>query len=383
MFWCVRCVRNLIGAIVALAGLLALAEVGLRITRITHPEAVAAPEETFPLATSSAVTGWELQPAARKTVTTDRGETVVFRTNSLGLRGDEMVTPKPQGTYRIVCLGDEALLSATLSDEFTLPQQMAKRLQSTTQARIEVLNAGLPHGSPETAAIHYRHRLIALQPDLVILHVHAGDVADDQSVRKWMIRDPQGHALVCAHPDLRSPPKELPVAELRREFAVIDWAWTQAGQRWTEPQPTSRARPQRLTQTAVEQMLTPIEHLAAMCQATSAAFVVCLAPTSESEIAAKLDTDGPFAAAAFAWLAQRRIAVVDGTAAFRSRDDFLATSDGWSPTGQSHLADFLATQIVQNLRGPWSTPYAAPTTLPVNHTQPATAESVRPTRAVR
>ncbi|MDZ4689150.1 MAG: hypothetical protein SH850_29085 [Planctomycetaceae bacterium] len=383
MFWCFRCVRNLIGAIVALAGLLALTEVGLRITRLTHPELITAPEETYPLAMPSAVTGWELQPAGRITVSTDRGEAVVFRTNSVGLRGDEVAVPKPQGVYRIVCLGDEALLASTLPEEFTLPQQLAKRLQSTTQARVEVLNAGLPHGTPETAAIHYRQRLTALQPDLVILHVHAGDVADDQSLRKWMIRDPQGHALVCAHPDLRSPPKELPVAELRREFAVIDWAWTQAGQQWTDPQPTPRARPQRLTQTAVEQMLTPIEHLAALCQATSAAFVVCLAPTAEAEIAAKLDHDNPFTSTAFSWLAQRRIAVVDGTAALRSRDDFLTASDGWSPQGQSHLADFLATQILQNLRGPWSAPYAAPTTLPVNHTQPATAESPRQPRAMR
>ncbi|HUQ69838.1 MAG TPA: hypothetical protein VM165_09965 [Planctomycetaceae bacterium] len=383
MFWCFRCVRNLIGAIVALAGLLALTEVGLRITRITHPDLIAAPEETCPLAMPSAVTGWELQPAGRTRVNTERGEAVVFRTNSLGLRGEEVATPKPQGVYRIICLGDEALLAATLPDEFTLPQQIAKRLQSTTQSRIEVLNAGLPHGSPETAVIHYRHRLAVLQPDLVILHVHAGDVADDQSHRKWMIRDPQGHALVCAHPDLRSSPKELPVAELRREFAVIDWAWTQAGQQWTDPQPTPRSRPQRMTQSAVEQMLTPIEHLAALCQATSAAFVVCLAPTNEPEITAKLDSDGPFAAAAFAWLAERRIAVVDGMAAFRSRDDFLTTSEGWSPTGQSHLGDFLATQIVQNLRGPWSAPYAAPTTLPVNHTQPASADSARQPRTVR
>jgi hypothetical protein len=383
MVWCFRCLRNLLGAIVALAGLLALTEVGLRIHRLTHSAAISSSEDECPLAIPSVATGWELQPAARKAWTSVDGAAVNFCTNSLGLRGGEVAVPKPAGLYRVMVLGDEAVLAPSLPEDATLPQRMQQRLQSTTQTRIEVLNAGLPHGAPETAAILHRQRLAALLPDLVLLHIHAGDVADDQTFRKWLVRDPQGQTLICAHPERRSPPKELPVAELRREFALIDRLWIELGDRWTETPAASRSRPQRLTAAAVEQMLSPVESLAAACRSTGTPLVICLAPTSDTELVAKLDDGGQFAAAAFAWIAQRNIPVVDGAATLRSRECFLTTSEGWSAAGHSQLADFLAMQILQNLRGPWSTPSTQPSMLPVNHTQPTAASDPRSTRLPR
>lgn len=367
MFWCFRCVRNLIGAIVALAGLLALTEVGLRVHRLTQPLEAASDSTVCPLIGPSAVTGWELQPAARKSVLTDRGETIALRTNSLGLRGDELATPKPVGVYRIVVLGDEALIAPTIVEESTMPQRIGLRLQSLSPAaRVEVLNAGLPHAAPVTAAILYRQRLLALQPDVVILHVHPGDVAQDQAVRKWVIQDAKGHGLVCTHPERGSSLKTLPVADLRREFAVVDRLWGELGP-LCQSESTRKSPPVRMTRGLVGEMLSPIETLAALCQSTNATLVVCVAPTTEAERSAKVDGDVTFAATTFAWVSQRHIPVVDGAGALTASEDFLTVSPGWSVAGHSRLADFLATQLVQNLRGPWSAPYAAPTALPASY----------------
>uniref|UniRef100_A0A7C2PF23 SGNH/GDSL hydrolase family protein n=1 Tax=Schlesneria paludicola TaxID=360056 RepID=A0A7C2PF23_9PLAN len=363
--------RNLIGAIVALAGLLALTEVGLRIARLTNPVAAKSPDTICPLATPSAVTGWELQPAARETIDTDAGVRVDFRTNSLGLRGAEIVVPKPSGVYRILCLGDEALLAPALPEEATFPHQLQTRLQGTTRYAIEVHNAGLPHGCPETARLHLQHRLLSLQPDLVILQVHAGNIAADQAQRRWLVRNRQGQALVCAHPELRSPPQALPVSDWRREFALFDWAWSQAGRSWTQDQPQPASQRAQPSETELKQMLEPIAPLAALCQSVSAAFVVYLTPVSERESRQELAAGLTIHAAIFQWVSQRQMAIVDGGSALRSPGDFLQSPSGWSAAGQSQLAERLALQIVQNLRGPWSSPYLSPAVIPANHSQPA------------
>lgn len=370
MVWCFRCVRNLLGAIVALAGLLALTEVGLRIERLVHPVAQGKSADADTWIRPSAVTGWELPPATRIAVDSEAGPAVVWRTNSLGLRGDEITVPKPVGTYRVVVLGDDAILAPSSPDEATVPARIQMRLQSVSPSRVEVVNAALPQAVPETAAILYRQRLLALQPDVVILHVHAHQIAEDQALRKWMVRDPQGRGLVCIHPERAGTPKTLPVAHLRHEFAVLDRLCKELGQQWDEPTP-HRSRPRKLTRSAMDEMLAPIDTLVTLCQATATTFVVCIAPTSEAELPIALDDGTPFLKAAFETIARKRIPVIDGSTVLRSRDDFLTSAPGWTAAGQARLADLLASQIVQNLRGPWSQPYATPETQPVSHSQPA------------
>ena len=47
-----------------------------------------------------------------------------FDTNSQGLRGAEIVVPKPEGTYRIICLGDERTAGIDVAEADTFCQQM-------------------------------------------------------------------------------------------------------------------------------------------------------------------------------------------------------------------------------------------------------------------
>ena len=191
-----RWLRTLVCAILVLAGGLALAEVALRLQAIPVPAApnsgATSAGNRFPLAMPSWQLGWELKPSSAACIPTPSNEEVVFQTNSLGLRGHEVAVPKPAGRYRIVCLGDETLLAPEVSEAETFCQQLRTNLQARSQHPIEVINAGLPHGCPLTEWLLFRTRLLALQPDLVLVHVTWADLADDRDLRRYTACDRDG-----------------------------------------------------------------------------------------------------------------------------------------------------------------------------------------------
>jgi len=131
---------------------------------------------------------------------TEVGGPVRFRTNSLGLRGDEPEIPAPTGTLRILILGDEAITGPWLKDEHTLSAQLQKRLSTQLQAPVEVINGGVPGYSPVLSLLQYEHTLQQLNPDVVVLHIDMSDVADD-AVHRVRLRQ-EGARSVCIHPML-------------------------------------------------------------------------------------------------------------------------------------------------------------------------------------
>ena len=130
----------------------------------------------------------------------DTGELIPVSVNSHGLRGAETQVPKPPGVFRILCMGDEAVLGPTLPEPQSLPVRLQQLLQAQTQLRIEVLNAGIPGDCPLLASLRLRHSLLALQPDLVILHFDMSDVADDQRYRRFTKVDAANAPFACCHP---------------------------------------------------------------------------------------------------------------------------------------------------------------------------------------
>ena len=101
----------------------------------------------------------------------ETAEVVAFRTNSFGLRGPEIELPKPSGVFRILCLGDETTVAAEVGEELTYCNQLQQLLQPFTDLKVEVVNAGLPGGCPLTCELLLRHRLLGIQPDLILLHL--------------------------------------------------------------------------------------------------------------------------------------------------------------------------------------------------------------------
>lgn len=130
----------------------------------------------------------------------DTDESIRLVINSHGLRGAETAVPKPAGVYRVLCLGDETVLGPYVDDDHTVPGRLQQLLQAHTSRRVEVLNAGVPGDCPLLSWLRFRHSLMGLQPDLIVVHVDMTDVEDDRRYRRSTQLGAAGTPIACAHP---------------------------------------------------------------------------------------------------------------------------------------------------------------------------------------
>jgi hypothetical protein len=152
--------------------------------------------------TPSWTTHHTLKPDLRVTVVDpDLGTEVRWRTNSLGIRGPEIEIPKPAGTYRILCLGDESTLAPETASSETFAARLKELLPVASSVNLEVVNAGCPQTGPLLAYLALRHRLLALAPDLVVFNFDMSDVANDHQCRR-QVRMNGKQPLYCPHPEL-------------------------------------------------------------------------------------------------------------------------------------------------------------------------------------
>jgi len=143
-----------------------------------------------------------LKPDLHVTVTDlDLGSEVHWRTNSLGLRGPEVEVPKPAGTYRILCLGNESTLAPETSPDETFCARLKELLPASSSVNLEVINAGCPQTGPLLSFLALRHKLLALAPDVVVFNFDMSNVADDHRCRRY-VRMNGKEPLYCPHPDL-------------------------------------------------------------------------------------------------------------------------------------------------------------------------------------
>jgi len=143
-----------------------------------------------------------LKPDLHVTVTDlDLGTEVQWRTNSLGLRGPEVEVPKPAGTYRILCLGDESTLAPETTQDETFCARLKELLPASSSVNLEVINAGCPQTGPLLSFLALRHKLLALAPDVVVFNFDMSNVADDHRCRRY-VRMNGKEPLYCPHPDL-------------------------------------------------------------------------------------------------------------------------------------------------------------------------------------
>jgi lysophospholipase L1-like esterase len=89
-----------------------------------------------------------------------------FRTQSLTPPGE----PKPPGTYRIFFVGASTTENITIPDEQTFPflveHQLNERLEGT---RVQAVNAGIAGNTVADTLSLIAHRVLALEPDLVVV----------------------------------------------------------------------------------------------------------------------------------------------------------------------------------------------------------------------
>jgi lysophospholipase L1-like esterase len=98
--------------------------------------------------------------------------------NSLGLRGEEITLQKPEGAYRIVCLGGSSTYGNTPStDAATWPARLEFHLREARPDRsIQVINAGAPGYSTFESTINLAFRMLEFEPDLIIVYHSINDM---------------------------------------------------------------------------------------------------------------------------------------------------------------------------------------------------------------
>ena len=98
-----------------------------------------------------------------------------FCTNSRGVRADEIETPKPEGVFRILCVGGSTTDEGE-SNYKTYPHLLQETLQQKISGcRLEVINAGIPGASSFVHLLRFPEYL-KLEPDLIIIHAGVNDL---------------------------------------------------------------------------------------------------------------------------------------------------------------------------------------------------------------
>ncbi len=327
----------------------------------------------------------ELEPLQKIEIAVPDADPVEFRTNSLGLRGDEIADPKPPGVFRIVCLGDEVILGPEVSESDLLTRVLEDELQQRSRVRIEVINAGVPSYCPLLSYLQFRHRLEGLDPDLVVAHFDPSDVFDDRRFRRLTDLGPAERPLVCTHPDLLTDPITKPLSEsfltLRLgERFLAKWLRRDAGS------DSSRADNPRLRYAwladdrgdwalQVGLALSAYEHLAEFCREADIRLLLASHPapwqvsTTASRGARIPEQNGVYPGALFElveplervheFARSRNLILCDVTGSFRNASSpdllFQDETHGFSPLGHRLYAGQLAAAILLSVDGPWKT----------------------------
>jgi hypothetical protein len=106
--------------------------------------------------------------------------------NSRGHRDEEVVAPKPDGTFRILMIGDSFTVGANVEQAEAFPQVLERLLSQNRTRSVEVVNAGTGGWSPFQYAQYLEHYGDELQPDLILVGFFVGN---DSYVDRFRVED--------------------------------------------------------------------------------------------------------------------------------------------------------------------------------------------------
>jgi lysophospholipase L1-like esterase len=96
--------------------------------------------------------------------------------NSLGFRGEEMTLNKPSETLRIVIVGSSAAFGVGVRDEEAFTTLLEANLAEQIDQEVEVINAGITGANSTQELIVLETRVIALEPDIVVIYDGRNDL---------------------------------------------------------------------------------------------------------------------------------------------------------------------------------------------------------------
>ncbi|MFK7820042.1 MAG: SGNH/GDSL hydrolase family protein [Planctomycetaceae bacterium] len=286
--------------------------------------------------------------------------------NSFGLRGPEPTLPKPANVYRVVVLGDETVFASHLGTPELATTYLQHHLQQLTSKQVEVVNAGIPGYCPLLSFLQFRHQLLGLNPDAVVLHYDLSDAKEDHRYRSTLQVDANGTPLACVHPAVLEGANSHPTGTVARfaigrwllhqvcdspyrpESSFTDWPWPLSGD------------PERVKATL--KSLEPIAQLSQFAKELSARFVLTSTPASMPQIASDEATQRMIEywqkprELLTTFAAENRIEFCDTSDALVNADiDQLYDENGLTRSGHYALATELAAHIA-NQRSRQATP---------------------------
>jgi lysophospholipase L1-like esterase len=159
--------KKLAFAAISVVLLWGVCEAGLRLAGI-------AVFPTTPYADSDYEVEWELKRNFKGT-----WAGVNIKTDSLGLRDDEIPLEKPPGEFRILCLGDSVTFGYRLEEPQTFVAQLEALLNKHYEMpHFQVINAGIDGYSTFQEFHFLKKRGLALQPDLILVCFVLNDVTE-------------------------------------------------------------------------------------------------------------------------------------------------------------------------------------------------------------
>jgi lysophospholipase L1-like esterase len=160
-----RRLRALTVVIVASVAMLALAESLLRLAGLPEGSFVPLfpePSGLYPVRTTLRMT-WGTTP-------------YLVRTNSLGMRGEEIPREKAPGTFRVVTIGDSATDGFFVDNEATWQYVLEERLKARLKRSVEVVNCARGGATIDKELWLLRHQGLPLHPDVVVLTFVTNDI---------------------------------------------------------------------------------------------------------------------------------------------------------------------------------------------------------------
>lgn len=92
-----------------------------------------------------------------------------LKTNSFGMRGDEVTAGKPANTLRILGLGDSVMFGWGLEYEDSIMPILARKIRDRLGVNVEILNTSVPSYNTHVEVEVYRKLGRKFKPDIVVL----------------------------------------------------------------------------------------------------------------------------------------------------------------------------------------------------------------------
>jgi lysophospholipase L1-like esterase len=114
------------------------------------------------------------------------------RHNALGLRGPELAIDKPPGTLRVLLLGDSTVYGHGVEESATFGRVLEARLQARLpEARVEVIDAGVPAYSSLQSLRQLRYVLADTAPDVIVIgNMWSDSMPSEVPDDTWLLGDP-------------------------------------------------------------------------------------------------------------------------------------------------------------------------------------------------